>query len=806
MAALTDGRTPRRSLNYCSSLTPERLKQARLHVERAVRQRKIFMVHGPYPVIRSRLRGRGWVERKFPKMPKALCRQERPPDGETEDEGDDSDAAEEGEIRSTPIPTCCRPLGGGSPRCRPLGGESPLARGGGLPGERGWGAAGLLARLPPCPGLPPLGASMGSDCSFSLTEDFQLTAARGLLKVVGKQYWSEPPPGARLDSGQEEPPKARESSGLIEMALQACEEYLSSLRHKDIDNEAESLLHMTAPRWEGFLRGYYQVIHEGVRVAQMGDHVEPCEDMLQRLVRVVPQLEMEGDRNIWIVKPGAKSRGRGIICMDRLEEIVKLVDCDPMIVKDGKWVVQKYIERPLLIFGTKFDLRQWFLVTDWNPLTIWFYRESYLRFSTQPFSLHNLDTAIHLCNNSIQKRYENSRSRHPQLPADNMWSSQQFQAHLRQVGAMDAWSQVIVPGMKAAVVHTMQASQDLVEFRKSSFELYGADFLFGENFQPWLIEINASPTMAASTAVTSRLCASVQEDTLRVVIDRKYDRACDTGAFELIYKQAAVDVPQYVGISLLVEGSTVKRPRPVNQRNPTSVSPLPRSPNAPQKPKAAMLRSRRRASSRPCTPNPGRAGAGSKVPRSSTHADPAAPGKENQAREQQSAAAGKKPASPTPRLTGKLPGPEPGSRRVLVLHSVAAPGEKLAPLRQSRLCAKCSPPKQAARPREPPRLRLKLSKVSGVEVQLDKPARPPGRELLLHVRELCTFHLSCRRSAASAPRSPAKPSAQEQPLRPGPPQSVQLRPLQGSSAPEPGPFRSGPTRRRQRPRRDRSCW
>lgn len=47
----------------------------------------------------------------------------------------------------------------------------------------------------------------------------------------------------------------------------------------------------------------------------------------------------------------------------------------------------------------------------------------------------------------------------------------------------------------------LYVTQDLVEHRKKSWELYGYDFMVDDQYKPWLIEINSSPACDYSTKV-----------------------------------------------------------------------------------------------------------------------------------------------------------------------------------------------------------------------------------------------------------------------------------------------------------------
>ena len=91
--------------------------------------------------------------------------------------------------------------------------------------------------------------------------------------------------------------------------------------------------------------------------------------------------------------------------LDHVKSIVSLnVNAGPGIKRS--YIIQKYIERPLLFKQRKFDIRCFVLVTSINGnLCAYWYQDGYLRTSCKEFSIKNVDNKlIHLTNDAIQKK------------------------------------------------------------------------------------------------------------------------------------------------------------------------------------------------------------------------------------------------------------------------------------------------------------------------------------------------------------------------------------------------------------------
>ena len=100
--------------------------------------------------------------------------------------------------------------------------------------------------------------------------------------------------------------------------------------------------------------------------------------------------------NIWILKPASLNQGRGIEVLRTLSEIEKCITTrDPY----SKWIVQKYIEEPLLYKNRKFDIR--LQVTVSGEGDVLFYKDGYIRTSSSVYEISREDNFVHLTNSCL---------------------------------------------------------------------------------------------------------------------------------------------------------------------------------------------------------------------------------------------------------------------------------------------------------------------------------------------------------------------------------------------------------------------
>lgn len=251
-------------------------------------------------------------------------------------------------------------------------------------------------------------------------------------------------------------------------------------------------------------------------------------DRLRRALMAFPQPVVEGGfEGVWLVKPAGGSCGLGIECVSSLADAVRLA-------ARARWrvVVQRYVERPLLVRRKKFDLRQWILVTHTSPLTVWGFSQCYVRFAGSDWSLGRLeDRFAHLCNFSVQKDYnakdaidEHPLDEHPRF-SGSMWHSTDLASYLEAVVRPGAYNACVLPQLKQIATSVARVGTRAgVTKIAHGFEWLGLDILVAENLSAWLLEVNVSPDVSHSTPVTAALVDAATEDAISLLLEHRADR------------------------------------------------------------------------------------------------------------------------------------------------------------------------------------------------------------------------------------------------------------------------------------------
>ncbi|XP_026190220.1 probable beta-tubulin polyglutamylase [Cyclospora cayetanensis] len=226
-------------------------------------------------------------------------------------------------------------------------------------------------------------------------------------------------------------------------------------------------------------------------------------------------------KKTFIIKPDSGSQGRGIYLTQNINDIEL----------SEHFVAQRYIHKPFLLDGLKFDLRLYVLLAGCNPLRLFLHRDGLVRFATHQYEAPNpsncKDLKMHLTNYAINKSSSEFHfSQNPQEATDGHKRSlfhvlERLRQEGRDVDSIcskihDMLIKTIIT-IYPSLTHIYSSCKAQDTTNSVCFEIFGVDVLLDHKLQPWLIEVNHSPSFATDSALDKQVKFAVIRDAVKLV-------------------------------------------------------------------------------------------------------------------------------------------------------------------------------------------------------------------------------------------------------------------------------------------------
>eukprot|EP00198_Chlamydomonas_reinhardtii_P003616 XP_001692952.1 guanylate cyclase [Chlamydomonas reinhardtii] len=203
------------------------------------------------------------------------------------------------------------------------------------------------------------------------------------------------------------------------------------------------------------------------------------------------------DTGMWMLKNN-KQRGTGLRLVRTSEaftacfETVSRPDLPPGMRLYRWYLAQQYITRPMLIDGRKFGVRVWVLVSDVAPLRLYIHGRGLVLFSS-----HRYDSEL-VAGADGSGPAPGHVTNYAQNENGDVWSLEQLAGHVGARAFSKLWADMCrgaAMAFAAALPRCAEVMEGVRPPAHSCFQFFGLDFLVDAAARPWLLEVNATPSM-----------------------------------------------------------------------------------------------------------------------------------------------------------------------------------------------------------------------------------------------------------------------------------------------------------------------
>ena len=222
----------------------------------------------------------------------------------------------------------------------------------------------------------------------------------------------------------------------------------------------------------------------------------------------------EDTETTYILKPSATNQGAGITLIYCFEQLIDVLGSNSSI---REWVLQTYVDRPLLLKGKKFHIRAYVLAV--NAIQVFFYDEVLCLCSGTKYNKNATSLFGHITNTAYQAIDPGFKEEECVLVLEDV------EGLLVKQGRSGADAKMVVQKIlkdmqvvTGELFDAFKGEQSVYSPLPGCFEHSGLDFLVDEDFHVSLLEVNPGPDFKQTGERLQGVVREMMEETVDICL------------------------------------------------------------------------------------------------------------------------------------------------------------------------------------------------------------------------------------------------------------------------------------------------